>query len=115
MQFIDFYYPRIYSAIARLTRINDLAELEELTVNTFHQLWQNKNLLTKGKGMGVFIYKVLLQEVFRYLKARQNKERIRFLRRTLPVDPSCYLSIISPVRATLYSCLLKIKNLWKTS
>jgi len=112
-QLVALYYSRIYSAIARLTKLTDAAEIQTLTVITLHQLWTERRLLLKEKRPGIFIYKVLLQEVFRYLKKQGNTERIRTLCRVVPVDPACYLHIISPFRTTLYSYLLKIKNLWK--
>jgi hypothetical protein len=112
-QLVARYYSRIYSAIARLTKSADAAEIQALTMITLHQLWTDRDLLLKEKRTGVFIYKALLQEIFRYLKKHGHTERIRILRRVVPVDPACYLHIISPFKTTLYSYLLKIKNLWK--
>jgi len=114
-QLVDLYYSRIYSSIARLTALTDAVELRTLTDKTLQKLWTNRRLLVKEKRPGVFIFKALLQEVFRYLKKSGNTDRIQFLRRTLPVDPASYLHIIAPVQSTIYSCLLKIKKLWKIS
>jgi hypothetical protein len=114
-QLVALYYSRIYSAIARLTKLTNAAEIETLTVIILHQLWTDRRLLLKEERPGVFIYKALLQEVFRYLKKQGDTERIQILRRVVLVDPACYLRIISPFRTTLYSYLLKIKKLWKIS
>ena len=113
-QLAGLYYSRIYSSIARLTSLQDADELEKLTFNTLHWIWKNRDLLAKEKRQGIFIYKALLKQVFRYLKKRRNKERIRLLRNVLPVAPNCYLHILLPVWGTLYSLLLKIKKSWKT-
>ncbi len=111
--FVHLYYSPIYSSISRLAGLKAAAELETLTGNTLCQLWKDRCLLLKEKRPGTFIYKVLLQQVFRYLKKQGDNERIRLLCDTLPVDPGCYLHILTPARGSLYSYLLKIKKLWK--
>lgn len=84
--FIDFYYPPVFSAIARLTRLPNRYELEELTQEVLADLWIKKDALSAESRKGIFIYKTILFHVFAYLEKKGDAERISFLKRTLPIN-----------------------------
>jgi hypothetical protein len=118
-QFVSHYCGPIYSAITRLSGVSDQTLLENLTGNVLHCLWNNRVALSKEKSSGIFIFKILLQYVFSYLKNVGNEDRILFLRNCLHINPDCYLHIIEPsqkpFRAISQSYLsTKIKKIWKT-
>ena len=112
-QFIDLYYPSIFSAITRLTGLQDEKELETLTVKVFVDLWENSEQLLKEARPPAFIYKILLQHVFVHLKKQGSEEHILLLKNALPIDPVFYLHIFEPAKKSFTLTLLhKIKNIW---
>jgi DNA-directed RNA polymerase specialized sigma24 family protein len=112
-QFIDLYYPSIFSAITRLTGLQDEKELESLTVKIFVDLWENSDQLFDEVRPPAFVYKILLQQVFTYLKKQGTEEHILLLRTSLPIDPVFYAHIFAPERKSFTITLLrKIKGLW---
>jgi DNA-directed RNA polymerase specialized sigma24 family protein len=112
-QFIDLYYPSIFSAITRLTGLQDEKELEALTVRVFVDLWENSDQLLREARPPAFIYKILLQHVFSHLKKQGSEEHILLLRNALPIDPVYYLHIFEPEKKPFTITLLrKIKNIW---
>jgi hypothetical protein len=112
-QFIDLYYPSIFSAITRLTGLQDEKELETLTVKVFVDLWENSEQLFNEARPPALIYKILLQHVFVYLKKQGSEEHILLLKNALPIDPVFYLHIFAPEKKSFTITLLhKIKNIW---
>jgi DNA-directed RNA polymerase specialized sigma24 family protein len=112
-QFIDLYYPSIFSAITRLTGLQDEQELEALTVKVFIDLWDNSDKLFNEARPPAFIYKIVLQHVFTHLKKQGSEEHIRLLKSALPIDPVYYLHIFAPEKKSFTITLLrKIKDLW---
>jgi DNA-directed RNA polymerase specialized sigma24 family protein len=98
--FIDRYSPPIYSAMAKLTGVTDEKELETLTINVFVEIWNNSEELLREIPPTAFIYKMVLQHVFSYLKKEGREDQILLLRNTLLIDPSYYRSIIEPPPAS---------------
>jgi hypothetical protein len=94
-QFIDLYYPSIFSAITRLTGLQDEQVLESLTIDVFVDLWDNSDTLFKEMRPPALIYKVLLRHVFAYLKQQDSEEQIRLLQNILLIDPTHYSDIIA--------------------
>ena len=94
--FIDRYSSAVFSALAKLTGVTDQNELEELTVNVFVDLWNNSEELFRNIRPVGFIYKILLQHVFSYLKQTGRQDHIEVLKKTLLIDPSHYLNILEP-------------------
>lgn len=90
--FIDRHYPTIFMAAARLTGFSDQEELTMLTENVLASLWKSRQSFDENGRPGVFLYKILLYEVFSYLKKRGDEERIKILRDILLIDPALYLS-----------------------
>jgi DNA-directed RNA polymerase specialized sigma24 family protein len=112
-QFIDLYYPAILSAITRLTGLQDEKELETLTVKVFVDLWDNSEQLFNLPRPPAFIYKIVLQHVFTYLKKQGSEEHILLLKNALPIDPVYYLHIFEPEKKSFTLTLLrKIKSIW---
>jgi len=95
-QFIDRYCSSVFSAMARLTGSSDEKDLETMTVNIFLDLWKNSDELFNEIRPAAFIYKILLQHVFNYLKGQGNEDRALLLRNTLLIDPFHYLHILAP-------------------
>lgn len=93
-QFIDLYYPSIFSAIRTLAGTADEKELEILTVKVFVDLWQNNEELFGKVRPPAYIYKVLLRHVLDHLKKKGATEHIQHLQNTLLIDPAFYESII---------------------
>jgi DNA-directed RNA polymerase specialized sigma24 family protein len=93
-QFIDLYYPSIFSAIRKLAGVSDEKELEILTVKVFVELWQNSEDLFSKVRPPAYIYKILLKHVLDYLKKKGAEEHIQQLQNTLLIDPSFYESIL---------------------
>jgi DNA-directed RNA polymerase specialized sigma24 family protein len=116
--FLDHYCPIIYSAVARLTGITDLKELEDITVNILVKLWESRREFIQSNSSGLFIFKILLRFVFCHLREQGNESRIEFLKDILPVNPSIYLCFVEPKKTPLANSLLrslrKIKTIWKT-
>jgi DNA-directed RNA polymerase specialized sigma24 family protein len=89
--FIDRYYPTVFTATARLTGSSDQEVLALLTENILVKLWQERKIFGDSSRPGVFLYRIVLQEVFSYLKASGDEERLRILRDILLIDPALYL------------------------
>jgi len=112
-QFIDLYYPSIFSAITRLTGLQDENELENLTVKVFVDLWDNSDQIFTTARPPAFIYKIVLQHVFTHLKKQGSEEHILLLKNALPIDPVYYLHIFEPEKIPFTITLLrKIKSIW---
>jgi hypothetical protein len=94
--FIDRYCTSIYSTIARLTGLTDKEELETLSVNVLIDLWNNNDELFKEIPPTAFIYKILLQHVFAWLKQQGKEANILLLRNTLLIDPAYYAPLLKP-------------------
>src|SRR5579872_1538075 len=90
--FIDRYYPTVFRAAARLSDLTDKEELAALTENALASLWANRRQFASEDRPGVFLYRILLQEVISYLRLRGNEERIRVLRDIILIDPALYLT-----------------------
>ncbi len=94
-QFIDLYYPSIFSAIRKLAGLSDEKELEILTVKVFVELWQNSEDLFGKVRPPAYVYKILLKHVLDYLKKKGAEAHIQQLQNTLLIDPAFYESIIT--------------------
>ena len=90
--FIDRYYPNVFKAAARLTGLSDKEELAKLTEDVLAILWENRREFASEERPGVFIYRILLQEVITFLRRRGDQQRIRILRDILLIDPAIYFS-----------------------
>ena len=88
----DLYYPGIFAAISRLTRLADRQTLDTLTLSVITELWEKRAVFDQEVRKGVFIYKTLLHHVFAYLKSKGDEKRLEFLRETLPINSEFYLS-----------------------
>ena len=93
-QFIDLYYPSIFSAVRKLAGLSDEKELEILTVKVFVELWQNSEDLFSKVRPPAYIYKILLKHVLDYLKKKGADKQIQQLQNTLLIDPTFYDSIL---------------------
>jgi DNA-directed RNA polymerase specialized sigma24 family protein len=82
-QFIDFYYPSIYSAITKLTGLADQKELETITMDVFDELWKTREQVLNELRPPAFIYKVLIRHVFTYLRKQGEDDRIMALQNIL--------------------------------
>lgn len=90
--FIDRYYPHVFRAAARLTGVTDKEELAKLTEDVLASLWDNRREFAAEERPGVFLYRILLQEVITFLRRRGEEEQIRILRDIVLIDPALYLS-----------------------
>jgi DNA-directed RNA polymerase specialized sigma24 family protein len=90
--FIDRYYPNVFMAAARLTGLSDKEELAKLTEDVLAALWENRREFDSEERPGVFLYRILLQEVITFLRHRGDEERIRIHRAIFLIDPALYLS-----------------------
>jgi DNA-directed RNA polymerase specialized sigma24 family protein len=90
--FIDRYYPMVRTAAARLTGSRDPGEIDDITEDVLAELWERRQEFAGEPIPGVHIYKILLEHVFASLKERKQEERIRFLQKTLLIDPLLYAS-----------------------
>ena len=118
-EFIWHYCDPVYTCIGRLTGFSDLDVLEYITGQVILDLWNQRGALSKQQRPGIYIFKILLQQVFIYLKQHGNEARIRLLQSILLIDLACYDHIIKTekksVKAVIPSYFLhKIKRLWKT-
>ena len=118
-EFIWHYCDPVYTCIARLTGFSDLDVLEYIAGQVILDLWNQRDALSKEQRPGIYIFKILLQQVFIYLKQHGNEARIRLLQSILLIDLACYDHIIrserGPLKAVTPSYFLhKIKRLWKT-
>ena len=91
-EFIDRYYPNIFMAVGRLTGITDKEVLAKLTEDVLAVLWDNRQEFAAEERPGVFLYRILLQEVITFLRLRGDEEQIRILRDILLIDPALYLT-----------------------
>ena len=82
-QFIDFYYPSIYSAITKLTGLVDEKELENITMDIFDELWKTRQQVLNELRPPAFIYKILIRHVFIYLRKQGAEDRITALQNIL--------------------------------
>jgi DNA-directed RNA polymerase specialized sigma24 family protein len=82
-EFIDFYYPSIYSAITRLTGITDEKELENITMDIFDELWKTRDQVLTELRPPAFIYKILIRHVFAWLRKSGAEDRISALQSIL--------------------------------
>jgi hypothetical protein len=118
-EFIWYHCDPVYTCIARLTGFSDLDDLEYITSKVIFDLWNNRAELSKEVRPGIFIFKILLQQVFIYLKQHGNEARIRLLQSILLIDLDCYDHIIKTENKSLKAVtpsyfFHKIKRLWKT-
>ena len=82
-EFIDFYYPSIYSAITKLTGVADEKELEDITMDIFDELWKTREQVLNELRPPAFIYKILIRHVFAYLRKQGSDDRITALQSIL--------------------------------
>ncbi|SRR5258708_1908388 len=82
-QFIDFYYPSIYSAITKLTGLADEKQLEGITMDIFDELWKTREQVLTELRPPAFIYKILIRHVFAYLRKQGADDRIMALQNIL--------------------------------
>ena len=118
-EFIGHHCDPVYSCIARLTGFSDLDMLEYITGQVILDLWNQRGVLSKEQRPGIYLFKVLLQQVFIYLKQHGNEARIQLLQSILRIDLACYDHIINTEKKSLKAVtpsyfLHKIKRLWKT-
>jgi DNA-directed RNA polymerase specialized sigma24 family protein len=99
-QFIDRYSPSISSTIARLTGLTDKMELETISVNVLIDLWKNRDRLFNEIPPTAFIYKIVLQHVFTWLKQQNKEDHILLLQNTLPIDPAHYAHTLTSEKKT---------------
>ena len=97
-QLIDSYYSSVFNSVVRLTGLSDEKELRAVTEEILSDLRQRKQELAATDGKGVFVYRVVLAHVFALLQAREETERIGFLRKILLIHPSHYEQL--PERAS---------------
>jgi hypothetical protein len=114
--FIDSYCPSISSTIARLTGLSDKKELENISVNVLVDLWKNNDALFNEIPPTAFIYKILLQHVFTYLKQQHDEVHIRQLQDTLLIDPVHYAHFLQPEKRSfrISRLLLKMRKMLKS-
>ena len=114
-QFIDRYCPSISSTISRLTGMTDKKELETLSVNVLVDLWKNSNDLFNEIRPAAFIYKILLQHVFTWLRQQGKEEHILLLQNTLLIDPAHYAHTTLPEKKNFSIAYLmrKVKKILK--
>jgi DNA-directed RNA polymerase specialized sigma24 family protein len=82
-EFIDFYYPSIYSAITKLTGVGDEKVLETITMDVFDELWKTREQVLNVLRPPAFIYKILIRHVFSYLRSQGSEDRIMALQNIL--------------------------------
>jgi len=90
-EFIDCWYPAVFMAAAKLTGLTDKEALAVFTENVLASLWDQREEFAVEPRQGVFIYRVLLQEVITYLRQHGDEQRIRILRDIVLIDPALYL------------------------
>jgi DNA-directed RNA polymerase specialized sigma24 family protein len=93
-EFIDCWYPTVFMAAAKLTGLSDKEALATLTENVLASLWDQRAQFAVDARQGVFIYRVLLQEVISFLRQHGDEQRIRILRDIVLIDPALFLSDI---------------------
>jgi len=82
-EFIDFYYPSIYSAITKLTGLTDAKELESITMDIFDELWRTREQVLTEMRPPAYIYKTLIRHVFAWLRKQGAEDRIAALQSIL--------------------------------
>lgn len=92
-EFLTTYYPRVFSAVTRLTRLDKQEEVDVLTREIIDDLWEKKATLEAESRKGVFIYKIVLAHVLAYLKASGEEDKIGFLQKILPIAPGNYTQL----------------------
>ena len=90
-EFIDCWYPTVFMAAAKLAGLADKEALATLTENVLASLWDQREEFAVEPRQGVFIYRVLLQEVIAFLRQHGDEQRIRILRDIVLIDPALYL------------------------
>ena len=95
-EFIDCWYPAVFMAAAKLTGLSDKEALATLTENVLASLWDNRRQFAVEPRQGVFIYRLLLQEVISFLRQQGDEQRIRILRDIVLIDPALFLSDTPP-------------------
>ena len=118
-EFIGHHCDPVYTCIARLTGFSDLDVLDHITGQVILDLWNQRGVLSKEQRPGIYIFKILLQQVFIYLRQHGNEARIQLLQSILLIDLACYSHIIKNEMKSLKAVtpsyfLHKIKRLWKT-
>ena len=118
-EFIWRHCDPVYSCIARLTGLTDPDDLEYISGKVIFDLWNNRTELSKEERPGIFTFKILLEQVFIYLKQQGNEARIRLLQSILLIDLACCDHIIKTEKKSLKAVtptyfFHKIKRLWKT-
>jgi DNA-directed RNA polymerase specialized sigma24 family protein len=91
-EFIDCWYPTVFMAAAKLTGLTDKEALATLTENVLASLWDHREEFAIESRQGVFIYRILLQEVITFLRQHGDEQRIRILRDIVLIDPALFLS-----------------------
>lgn len=91
-EFIDCWYPAVFMAAAKLAGPSDKEALATLTENILASLWDQREEFAVEPRQGVFIYRVLLQEVITFLRQQGDEQRIRVLRDIVLIDPALYLT-----------------------
>jgi hypothetical protein len=91
-EYTNLYYPSIFAAISRLTRLPEHRDLDMLTHNVLADLWHHKEVFEAESRKGVFIYKTILYHVFSYLKQQGDEKRIAYLQKILPINPDLYIT-----------------------
>src|SRR5215831_11613089 len=86
-QFIEFYYPSIYSAITKLTGLRDEKQLETITMDVFDELWKGRDQVLNELRPPAFIYKILIRHVFAHLRKEGADDRIAVLQTILYALP----------------------------
>jgi hypothetical protein len=100
-EFIWRYYDPVCTCIAKLTGLSDLNVLEYITGEVILDLWNQREVLSKEQRPGIYIFKILLQQVFIYLKKQGNEPRIRLLQSILLIDLDCFDHIIKTEKKSL--------------
>ena len=118
-ELICHYCDPVYTCVTRLTGFSDLDVLEYITGQVILDLWNQRGVLSKEQRPGIYIFKILLRQIFIYLKQHGNEARIRLLQSILLIDSACYDHIIKAEKKSLKAVtpsyfLQKIKRLWKT-
>jgi DNA-directed RNA polymerase specialized sigma24 family protein len=88
--YILSYHPAIFNSVVRLTKCADLGEAEKLTQEVLADLGDKAEEFEAEDRKGVFIYRLVLEHVFLWLRARGEHERIRHLQQILLIHPSQY-------------------------
>lgn len=99
--FFDLNNPMVCQSISKLTGLRDEREIQRIAVKVWVDCWIHRNKLLNETRPGVFVYRILVQHVFIYLKARDRQDQILALRKILLIDPIHYIHILEPAANTL--------------